>query len=56
MVEALKLAGGDCSPTPDNSVNGSVNGETITSDHEELSEDDDEWQVIPSLDLHMKIF
>lgn len=46
MVEALKLAGGDSSPTPDNSVNGSVNGETITSDHEELSEDDDEWQVM----------
>ncbi|KAK7074823.1 Ubiquitin carboxyl-terminal hydrolase 10, partial [Halocaridina rubra] len=47
MVESLKLAGGDSTPTPDNSVNGSVNGETVTSDHEEMSGDDeDEWRVM----------
>lgn len=48
MVEALKLAGGDSTPTPENSINGSVNGENVTSDQEELSEedDDDEWQVM----------
>ena len=47
MVEALKLAGEySPSPTGDHSaLNGSVNGETNTSDHEDGSDDSDEWQV-----------
>ncbi|XP_069168182.1 uncharacterized protein [Procambarus clarkii] len=46
MVEALKLAGEVNPPPPssDNSVNGSINGENIASDNEEMS--DDEWQVM----------
>lgn len=47
MVEALKLAG-EWSPSPTGdqpAVNGSVNGETNGSDHEDASDDSDEWQV-----------
>lgn len=47
MVEALKLAG-EYSPSPTGdhpALNGSVNGETNTSDHEDASDDSDEWQV-----------
>lgn len=52
MVEALKLAG-DWSPSPTGdqpALNGSVNGETNTSDHEDASDDSDEWQVSGCLD------
>lgn len=40
MVESLKLAGGDLT----NGLNGTMNGED--SDHEEVIDDDDEWQVM----------
>ncbi|MPC07657.1 Ubiquitin carboxyl-terminal hydrolase 10 [Portunus trituberculatus] len=48
MVEALKLAG-EYSPSPTGdhpALNGSVNGETNTSDHEDASDDSDEWQMM----------
>lgn len=50
MVEALKLAG-EWSPSPTGdqpAVNGSVNGETNGSDHEDASDDSDEWQMMGS--------
>ncbi|KAG0712067.1 Ubiquitin carboxyl-terminal hydrolase 10 [Chionoecetes opilio] len=48
MVEALKVAG-EYSPSPTGdqpALNGSVNGETNTSDHEDGSDDSDEWQMM----------